>query len=76
MRRILGILIMMIISETTTVSQQMPITVTPILTPPYTPSLSKMSESGSTSLMVNIYVGDVTITEVPVRRRHARDTCS
>ena len=50
-------------------SQQMPITVTPILTPPYTTSLSKMSESGSTSLMVNIYVGDVTITEVPVRLR-------
>ena len=69
MRRIVGILIMMIISVTTAVSQQMPITVTPILTPPYTTSLSKMSESGSTSLMVNIYVGDVTITEVPVRLR-------
>ena len=60
---------MMIISVTTAMSQQMPITVTPILTPPYTTSLSKMSESGSTSLMVNIYVGDVTITEVPVRLR-------
>ena len=69
MRRIVGILIMMIISVTTAMSQQMPITVTPILTPPYTTSLSKMSESGSTSLMVNIYVGDVTITEVPVRLR-------
>jgi len=33
---------MMIISVTTAMSQQMPITVTPILTPPYTTSLSKI----------------------------------
>ncbi|MCQ2228694.1 MAG: hypothetical protein MJZ13_02980 [Bacteroidales bacterium] len=61
------LLLLLTICFMTSHAQQMPITVTPIMTPPYTPSLSKMCESGSTSLMVNVFVNDVTASDLQLR---------
>lgn len=51
----------------TVCAQRMPVSVTTILTPPYTTSLSAMAESGSTRLMVNLLVNDLTVSEMPVK---------
>ncbi|MCR3573723.1 hypothetical protein K0B56_22230, partial [Salmonella enterica subsp. enterica serovar Give] len=64
MKRIINILLLLLLSIST-FAQRYPITVTTILTPPYTTSLSTMAESGSMRLMVNLLVNDVTITEMP-----------
>ena len=66
MNRLIYILFLLLLSITT-FAQRFPISVTTILTPPYTTSLSTMAESGSTRLMVNLLVNDVTITEIPVK---------
>ncbi|MBQ3634276.1 MAG: hypothetical protein II951_01480 [Bacteroidales bacterium] len=66
MKRIVNILLLLLLSIVT-FAQRTPITVTTILTPPYTTSLFTMAESGSTRLMVNLLVNDVTITEIPVK---------
>ncbi|MBP5419751.1 MAG: hypothetical protein J6Y72_08090, partial [Bacteroidales bacterium] len=66
LNRNLHILFLLLLSITI-YAQRAPITVTTILTPPYTTSLSTMAESGSTRLMVNLLVNDVTITEIPVK---------
>gem|GEM_PF-1127818 len=66
MKRLTNILLFLLLSITA-FAQRAPITVTTILTPPYTTSLSTMAESGSTRLMVNLLVNDVTITEIPVK---------
>ena len=66
LKRIVNILLLLLLSIVT-FAQRTPITVTTILTPPYTTSLFTMAESGSTRLMVNLLVNDVTITEIPVK---------
>ena len=66
LKRIVNILVFLLLSIAT-YAQRFPITVTTILTPPYTTSLSTMAESGSTRLMVNLLVNDVTISELPVK---------
>ncbi|MBQ3635603.1 MAG: hypothetical protein II951_08325, partial [Bacteroidales bacterium] len=66
LNRLINILLLLLLSIAT-YAQRFPITVTTILTPPYTTSLSTMAESGSTRLMVNLLVNDVTITEIPVK---------
>ena len=63
MRRILGILIMMIISVTTAMSQQMPITVTPILTPPYLLVCSQVYTTDKSRFVVKKSHDVVTIGE-------------
>jgi len=47
--------------------QTYPIYVTPLLTPPYSLTLSDYSKIGSQRLVVTIMVRDVTITNLPVR---------
>ena len=66
LKRLINILLLLLLSIAT-YAQRFPITVTTILTPPYTTSLATMAESGSTRLMVNLMVNDVTITEIPVK---------
>lgn len=66
MLRIVHILPFLLLSAAT-FAQRMPVSVTTILTPPYSSSLSAMSESGSTRLMVNLLVNDVTVSELPVK---------
>ena len=66
MLRIAHILSFLLLSAAT-FAQRMPVSVTTILTPPYSSSLSAMSESGSTRLMVNLLVNDVTVSELPVK---------
>ncbi|MBP5420516.1 MAG: hypothetical protein J6Y72_11980, partial [Bacteroidales bacterium] len=74
MKRLLHILLLLLLSIST-FAQRFPISVTTILTPPYTTSLSTMAESGSTRLMVNLLVNDVTITEIPVKL-HIKMECA
>ena len=66
MSRLINILFLLLLSIVT-FAQHYPITVTTILTPPYTTSMATMAESGSTRLMANLMVNDVTITEIPVK---------
>ncbi len=66
LKRIVDILLFTLLSVST-LAQRMPVSVTTILTPPYTSSLSSMSESGGTRLMVNLLVNDITVSELPVK---------
>ncbi|MCQ2201092.1 MAG: hypothetical protein MJZ27_03260 [Bacteroidales bacterium] len=66
MKKILYIIVFWILGMTV-YAQRMPVSVTTILTPPYTTSLSAMAESGSTRLMVNLLVNDLTVSEMPVK---------
>ncbi|MBP5365248.1 MAG: hypothetical protein J6Y82_04930 [Bacteroidales bacterium] len=66
LRRLL-VIILLLISAVKLSAQRAPITITPIFTPPYPASLEAMAERGSTSLMANIIVNDLTVSELPVR---------
>ena len=66
MPRLLHISFLLLLSITT-FAQRMPVGVTTILTQPYTPSLSAMAESGSTRLMVNLMINDLTISNLPAK---------
>ena len=66
MKRTANILLFLFLSIVA-MAQRAPVGVTTILTPPYTSSLSEMSKSGSTRLMVNLHVNDVTVSELPVK---------
>ncbi len=51
-----------------------PVTVTPVLTPPYSLSLSDYCSLGSQQLMINITVNDLNISNMPVKLRITFET--
>ena len=66
MNRTVHILILLLLSLLAE-AQRMPVSVATVLTPPYTTSLSAMTQSGATSLAVSVQVNDLTVSELPVK---------
>jgi len=67
----------LLLATTTLLAQQTyPIYVTPMLTPPYSLTLSDYSQFGSQRLVVTIMIRDVTVTNLPVRLHLKMETTS
>ncbi|MBR2771056.1 MAG: hypothetical protein IKD78_03445, partial [Bacteroidales bacterium] len=66
MRRILSILTTLLLSLTA-MAQRYPVTVSPVLLPPYTLNLSELTAQGSAKMMATLTVNDLTAVNLPVR---------
>ena len=69
------LIVLLILFSIKTFSQdQYPVTVTPILTPPYSLNLSEYCGFSSQNLMIQLAVNDLTIKNMPVKIRLTMET--
>lgn len=66
MHRLLTIITTMLLSLTA-MAQRYPVTVSPVLLPPYTLNLSELTAQGSAKMMATLTVNDLTAVNLPVR---------
>src|SRR6476620_1618102 len=70
-RHIIGtaLFIILTITYNPSSSQNFPVRVTPILTPPYTPFLTDYTEVGSDKLILQVILNDITISSYHCKLR-------
>ena len=66
MHRLLTIITTLLLSLTA-MAQRYPVTVSPVLLPPYTLNLSELTAQGSAKMMATLTVNDLTAVNLPVR---------